>query len=54
MIYVDNFENENEFFDTEIPENIIEKYFFIDYENVNKDGLNGISHLDKSDCVRIY
>ena len=32
----------------------ISRYFFIDYENVNKYGLNGISELKKKDCVRIY
>lgn len=29
-------------------------YFFIDYENVNKNGLNGITKLSEEDCVRIY
>ena len=30
------------------------RYFFVDYENVNKEGLNGIEELKKKDCVRIY
>ncbi len=33
---------------------MIENYFFIDYENVNKDGLNGVSSLSENDTVRIY
>lgn len=32
----------------------VENYFFIDYENVNKDGLNGVTGLDEKDRVRIY
>lgn len=32
----------------------IERYFLIDYENVNKNGLNGILRLSENDCVRIY
>ncbi len=31
-----------------------ENCFLVDYENVNKDGLNGIGALDSNDCVRIY
>ena len=30
------------------------RYFLIDYENVNRDGLNGIVKLSETDCVRIY
>jgi hypothetical protein len=30
------------------------RYFFVDYENVNRDGLNGITKLTSDDCVRIY
>lgn len=30
------------------------RYFLIDYENVNRDGLNGITKLSENDCVRIY
>lgn len=30
------------------------RYFFVDYENVNKEGLNGIEELKKKDYVRIY
>lgn len=32
----------------------INRYFFVDYENVNHDGLNGITRLTESDSVRIY
>ena len=37
-------------------ENNIEftRYFFVDYENVNRDGLNGVTKLSEEDCVRIY
>lgn len=28
--------------------------FFVDYENVGKDGLNGLSALDSSDCVFVF
>lgn len=31
-----------------------ERYFFVDYENVNIEGLNGIMKLSNRDCVRIY
>lgn len=31
-----------------------ERYFFVDYENVNRDGLNGVSNLTVKDCVKIY
>ena len=31
-----------------------ENCFLVDYENVNKDGLNGILGLNGGDCVRIY
>ena len=30
------------------------RYFLVDYENVNRDGLNGIVKLSEEDCVRIY
>lgn len=30
------------------------RYFFVDYENVNREGLNGIKNLSREDCVRIY
>lgn len=30
------------------------RFFLIDYENVNRDGLNGIVKLTEKDCVRIY
>lgn len=33
---------------------VFERYFLVDYENVNKDGLNGITKLNAEDCVRIY
>lgn len=29
-------------------------YFYVDFENVKVDGLNGISRLNKNDVVRIY
>ena len=28
--------------------------FFVDYENVGKDGLNGLSALDSGDCVFVF
>lgn len=31
-----------------------QRYFLVDYENVNRDGLNGVTKLNKEDCVRIY
>lgn len=31
-----------------------ERYFLIDYENVNREGLNGITKLLETDCVKIY
>lgn len=34
--------------------NAFKRYFLIDYENVNRDGLNGITKLSEDDCVRIY
>ncbi len=42
--------------DFDIYEEEIEyaRYFFVDYENVNRDGLNGITKLSEKDCVRIY
>ena len=49
-----NFENTDEIDDIDTTDSIIENYFFIDYENVNKDGLNGIGHLTENDCVRVY
>lgn len=30
------------------------RYYFIDYENVNRGGLNGVAKLNEDDCVRIY
>lgn len=30
------------------------KYYFIDYENVHRTGLNGISELDKSDNIIVF
>lgn len=33
---------------------IYKRYFFVDYENVNRDGMNGIVKLSDKDCVRIY
>ena len=33
---------------------VYDRYFFVDYENVNREGLNGISKLEETDCVRIY
>lgn len=35
-------------------ENVFERYFLVDYENVNREGLNGVTKLSKEDCVRIY
>ncbi|MBO6303340.1 MAG: NYN domain-containing protein [Ruminiclostridium sp.] len=32
----------------------IEKYFFIDFQNITKEALNGIEKLGKNDRVRIY
>lgn len=32
----------------------IEKYYFIDFQNITKESLNGIEKLGKNDCVRIY
>ena len=29
-------------------------YYLVDYENVNKDGLNGVSKLEKNDVVCIF
>ena len=40
--------------DDEVFEQVYKRYFFIDYENVNRDGLNGITRLTETDCVRIY
>lgn len=42
--------------DFDIYEEEIEyaRYFFVDYENVNRVGLNGITSLSEKDCVRIY
>ena len=31
-----------------------QRYFLVDYENVNRDGLNGVTKLNEEDCVRIY
>ncbi len=44
----------DDFGETDILDNAIENYFFVDYENVNRDGLNGIGHLTENDCVKIY
>ena len=33
---------------------IYKRYFFVDYENVNRDGMNGIVKLSDKDCVRVY
>lgn len=33
---------------------IYNRYFLIDYENVNRNGLNGITKLTEEDCVKIY
>lgn len=46
-------------YEEDIPDNFlkeenIERYFFIDYENVNRNGLNGILKLTEKDCVCIY
>lgn len=30
------------------------RYFFVDYENVKENGLNGIMKLSEEDCVKIY
>lgn len=38
----------------EVLEKEYKRYFFVDYENVNRDGLNGITKLTETDCVRIY
>lgn len=35
-------------------ETSIERYFFVDYENVHSGGLAGVNNLSASDCVRIY
>lgn len=40
--------------DDEVLEKEYKRYFFVDYENVNRDGLNGITKLTETDCVRIY
>ncbi len=32
----------------------IKRFYFIDMENVHRDGLNGIEQLTQKDCVRIY
>lgn len=32
----------------------IENYYFIDFQNVTKDGLDGLDALGKNDCVRVY
>lgn len=40
--------------EVESEEQKFQRYFFIDYENVNRDGLNGILKLKKTDCVKIY
>ncbi len=33
---------------------IFDRVFFVDYENVNREGLTGISQLTERDCVKIY
>lgn len=33
---------------------VFERYFLVDYENVNRKGLNGITKLTETDCVKIY
>lgn len=45
-------EQYNDMYDEEYVE--FTRYFFVDYENVNRDGLNGITKLSEEDCVRIY
>ncbi len=34
--------------------NKIKRYFFVDMENVHRDGLKGVEDLTSKDCVRIY
>ncbi|MEE0266324.1 MAG: PIN domain-containing protein [Acutalibacteraceae bacterium] len=47
-----DFDEYDEF--TEREDIVFERYFLIDYENVNRDGLAGVTKLKKQDCVRIY
>lgn len=46
--------SENNVLTEESDKHVFNRYFFVDYENVNKDGLNGITKLSKEDCVKIY
>ncbi len=36
------------------PADDYERVFFVDYENVNREGLTGIAQLTDKDCVKIY
>lgn len=46
------YDEDDEFEDEE--EVVFKRYFLVDYENVNRDGLNGVTKLTNEDCVRIY
>lgn len=46
------YDEDNEF--EEVEDILFKRYFMVDYENVNRDGLNGVTKLTKEDCVRIY
>ena len=46
------YDEDDEFEDEE--EVVFKRYFLVDYENVNRDGLNGVTRLTNEDCVRIY
>ena len=52
--YTDEQEPEEDLSNDSFADKNIKRYFFIDYENVNKDGLNGILKLTDTDCVKIY
>lgn len=47
------YDNEDEIIGNE-EKNEFERYFLVDYENVNREGLNGITKLTEADCVKIY
>ena len=46
------YDEENEFEDEE--DIVFKRFFLVDYENVNRDGMNGVTKLTEEDCVRIY
>ena len=50
----DDYDEDEEFDNDENEITEFKRYFFVDYENVNRDGLNGIARLCSDDCVKIY